>query len=76
MSGSYNTACTACRLLREQGFQTPVTVWDSLQVSFGLAYLVRTAARLAAGGADAAAIVAALEALRPERRRLFCDGIA
>ena len=65
MSGSYNTACTACRLLREQGFQTPVTVWDSLQVSFGLAYLVRAAARLAAGGADAASIVSALEALRP-----------
>lgn len=65
MSGSYNTACSACRLLQEQGFATPIRVYDSLQVSFGLAVLVRQAARLARQGADMAAILAALDELRP-----------
>ena len=65
MSGSYNTACSACRLLQEQGLATPIRVYDSLQVSFGLAVLVRQAARLARQGADMAAILAALDELRP-----------
>lgn len=65
MSGSYNTACSACRLLQEQGFAIPIRVYDSLQVSFGLAVLVRQAARLARQGADMAAILAALDELRP-----------
>lgn len=65
MSGSYNTACSACRLLQEQGFATPIRIYDSLQVSFGLAVLVRQAARLARQGADMAAILAALDELRP-----------
>lgn len=65
MSGSYNTACSACCLLQEQGFGTPIRIYDSLQVSFGLAVLVRQAARLARQGADMAAILAALDELRP-----------
>lgn len=65
MSGSYNTACTACKLLQEQGVSTPVTIYDSQQVSYGLAYLVRAAARLAQSGTSAADIVTALDELRP-----------
>ena len=65
MSGSYNTACSACRLLQEQGFAPPIRIYDSLQGSFGLAVLVRQAARLARQGADMAAILAALDELRP-----------
>ena len=65
MSGSCNTARTAVKLLEEQGFATPVTVYDSQQVSYGLAVLVKEAALLAAQGLTAAEIVEKLEALRP-----------
>ena len=65
MSGSCNTARTAVKLLEEQGFATPVTVYDSQQVSYGLAVLVKEAALLAAQGLTAAQIVEKLEALRP-----------
>ena len=57
MSGSCNTARSAVKLLEEQGFATPVTIYDSQQVSYGLAVLVREAARLAAEGLTAARIV-------------------
>ena len=65
MSGSYNTAQSACRLLEEEGFSTPVTVYDTQQVSYGQAVMVIEAARLAKAGLSAAAIVERLEALRP-----------
>ena len=65
MSGSCNTARSAVKLLEEQGFATPVTVYDSQQVSYGLAVLVKEAARLAAQGLTAAQIVDKLEELRP-----------
>ena len=51
MSGSYNTACTAAKMMAEEGGHAPVTVVDSLQVSFGLALLAVEAARMAAAGA-------------------------
>ena len=66
MSGSYNTACAACKLLQEQGFSTPLVVYDSLQVSYGLAVLVREAARMAGAGASLEQIVAMLDELRPK----------
>lgn len=66
MSGSYNTACSACKLLEEQGFSTPITVYDSLQVSYGLAILVGEAARMANNGCTAAQITARLDELRPK----------
>lgn len=66
MSGSYNTACTAKKMLEEQGFATPITTYDSLQVSFGLCVLVLEAARMARRGASAAEIVARLDILRPK----------
>ena len=65
MSGSCNTARSAVKLLEEQGFSTPVTIYDSQQVSYGLAVLVQEAARLAAQGLTAAQIVEKLEELRP-----------
>ena len=66
MSGSYTTACTAKKMLEEQGFATPITTYDSLQVSFGLCVLVLEAARMARRGASAAEIVARLDILRPK----------
>lgn len=64
MSGSYNTACTAAKLLAEQGDTRPITVYDSLQVSYGLTVLVVEAARMAREGATVAQIVERLDQLR------------
>ena len=61
MSGSFNTACTAAKLMREQGWSGNITVYDSLQVSYGLAVLVVEAARMAKAGASTAEIVAMLD---------------
>lgn len=66
MSGSFNTAGSACKLLREQGFDTPITVYDSQQVSFGLALLVVRAARMAMRGCTVAEILPQLDELRPK----------
>ena len=57
MSGSYNTACAAAKLLAEQGFPTPVYVYDSLQICFTLALLAIEAGRMAQQGADAQEIL-------------------
>jgi len=64
MSGSYNSACTAKKMLAEQGFAVPITTYDSLQVSFGLCEMVLEAARMANSGAATAEIVAMLDRLR------------
>ena len=61
MSGSYNTACTAAKMMAEEGGHAPVTVVDSLQVSFDLALLAVEAARMAAAGAGVAEICRMLE---------------
>ena len=66
MSGAYSTACSSRTLLIEQGFTTPITVYDSLQISFGLGTLVREAAKLAKRGCSAAQIVAELDVIRPK----------
>ena len=66
MSGAYATACSSRTLLMEQGFPTPITVYDSLQVSFGLGTLVREAAKLARQNCSAAEIVAQLDVIRPK----------
>lgn len=65
MSGAYATACSSRTLLMEQGFTTPITVYDSQQVSFGLGVLVREAAKMAKQGMSAAQIVEQLDAIRP-----------
>lgn len=61
MSGSYNTACTAAKLMREQGWQRKIVLYDSLQVSYGLAVLVVQAARMAKQGASVEEIVCMLD---------------
>lgn len=66
MSGSYGTACSARQLLQEQGFTVPIRVYDSLQVSYGLAFLVRQAARMAQRGDTADQIMEQLDLLRPK----------
>lgn len=66
MSGSYGTACSARQLLQEQGFAVPIRVYDSLQVSYGLAFLVRQAARMAQQGDTADQIMKQLDLLRPK----------
>lgn len=66
MSGSYGTACSARQLLQEQGFAVPIRVYDSLQVSYGLAFLVRQAARMAQRGDTADQIMEQLDLLRPK----------
>ena len=66
MSGAYGTACSSRTLLMEQGFATPITVYDSLQISFGLGTLVIEAANLARQNYSAAEIVAQLDVIRPK----------
>lgn len=66
MSGAYNTACSSRALLMEQGFTTPITVYDSLQISFGLGTLVAEAAKLAKQNHSAAQIAAQLDVIRPK----------
>lgn len=64
MSGSYNTANIAKTMLAEQGFAPHIHVYDSLQVSFGLAVMVLAAARLANTGASAQEILDKLDDIR------------
>lgn len=66
MSGAYSTACTSRSMLIEQGFTTPITVYNSLQVSFGLGVVAREAAKLAKQNLSAAEIVEKLEEMRPK----------
>lgn len=61
MSGSYNTACTAAKMLAEQGMKQRITIVDSMQVSYGLAILAVEAARMAARGASTDEICRTLE---------------
>lgn len=65
MSGAFATACSSRSLLMEQGFTTPITVYDSQQVSFGLGVLAREAAKLAKENMSAAEIVKCLDEIRP-----------
>ncbi|MCL6522556.1 MAG: DegV family protein [Firmicutes bacterium] len=64
LSGTYASAVAAAELWREEG-GPPVHVWDSRSAAGGHALLVTAARRLADNGADAAAILAALERLQP-----------
>ncbi|MEG0803317.1 MAG: DegV family protein [Pygmaiobacter sp.] len=64
MSGSYNTANIAKQMLAEEGFAPHIHVYDSLQVSFGLASMVIEAAKMAQTGYSAVDILARLDELR------------
>ena len=63
MSGSFGTASIAAREMNESGAR--VTVYDSLQVSHGLAMMAIEAAKQAAQGKSCAEICAFLDELRP-----------
>ena len=63
MSGSFGTAGIAAREMSESGVR--VTVYDSLQVSHGLAMMAIEAAKQAAQGKSCAEICAYLDELRP-----------
>lgn len=65
MSGSYNTACIAAHDLAENGQGPRVTVYDSLQVSHGLAIMAIEAAKQAKLGKSCAEICAYLDSLQP-----------
>ena len=64
MSGGYSTACGARQLLMDQGFPIPITVYDSLEISFGMGILVLEACRMAREGLSAREIVEELERIR------------
>lgn len=64
MSGSFNTANIAKDMLEEEGFAPKIHVYDSLELSHGLGFLVRAAAEMAQRGAKAAEILEKLDELR------------
>lgn len=64
MSGSINSASDAKADLEAEGFGPRIHVYDSLQVSFGLAAMVISAAKMANKGLSAEAILARLDFLR------------
>lgn len=64
MSGSINSANDAKMDLEAEGFAPRIHVYDSLQVSFGLATMVIKAAEMANEGASAEEILAQLDAMR------------
>ena len=66
MSGSVNTARIAKQDMLAKGFAPKITIYDSLQVSFGLAFMVIEASKLAQQGKSAQEIVDFLDVLRPK----------
>ena len=61
MSGSMNTASLTAATLAEEGFGPKIYTYDSMQVSYGLAYQVIQAAILARQGATAREMEAELD---------------
>lgn len=72
MSGSGNTATLAAKMMQEKGFRPKIYVYDSLQVSYGLAYLVIQAAKMAQQGLGALEIIEYLDQIRPKVGSYFC----
>lgn len=64
MSGSINSANDAKQDLEAEGFGPRIHIYDSLQVSFGLATMVISAAKMANAGASAEAILSHLDNIR------------
>ncbi|MDD4080993.1 MAG: DegV family protein [Eubacteriales bacterium] len=72
MSGSLSTASLTAATMAEEGFGPKIHTYDSLQVSYGLAYQVIQAAILAKQGATAKEIIAALDQIRDKVGVYFC----
>lgn len=64
MSGSFTTAMLAKTMLEKEAFPARIHIFDSLELSHGLGFLVRLACRLADEGADAEEILAQLTEAR------------
>lgn len=64
MSGAYSTACAARQLMMDQNFPIPITIYDTLEISFGMGILVKEACRMAREGKNVQQIVAELERIR------------
>ena len=64
MSGSYSTALIARDDLEKRVFQPKITIYDSLQVTYGIAYIAIEAAKRAALGESALEITRHLDQFR------------
>lgn len=63
LSGTYNTACFTAEQMIEDGFEPKIHVFDSLQISFGMALQVFEAVRMSENGACAEQIIDRLNEL-------------
>jgi len=72
MSGSGSTAALAAKMMQEKGFRPKIYLFDSLQVSYGLAYLAIEAAKMAQQGLGALEIIAHLDQIRDKVGSYFC----
>ena len=66
MSGCYAAAVSAAQLVKRQGLQVPVYVYDTQQCSHGMAQMVRAAEELAGAGLSSSEIMAKLDELQPK----------
>lgn len=66
MSGTYATAITAKKILEEQGFEKPIYIHNTQQVSHGMGLMMIEAAHLTRRGLGAEEIVAKLDALQED----------
>ena len=64
MSGTHNTAKMASDMLKAEGFKPNIYVYDSLQVSFGLAIMAVRAAALAKEGKSVSEIISFLDSIK------------
>ena len=71
MSGCFNYAESARRMLEADGVPSPLRVYDSAPSSHGLDFMAAFAARRANGGMAMDDIIAALDALRPAVANYF-----
>ena len=66
MSGCYAAAVSAAQMVKRQGLDVPVYVYDTQQCSHGMAQMVRAAAELAGAGLSSCEIMEKLTALQPK----------
>ena len=66
MSGCYAAAVSAAQMVKRQGLDVPVYVYDTQQCSHGMAQMVRAAAELAGAGLSSCEIMDKLTALQPQ----------
>ena len=86
MSGCYAAALSAAQMVKRQGLQVPVYVYDTQQCSHGMAQMVRAAAELAGAGFASSEIIPSSFAassgkvsekprLKAKRRTLSCPAV-